>query len=141
LTQVVELADEYKKQGKTLVDVLDDIFKEIGYYDCAQKHIRIDGEQSKEKMNSIIKTLRNLNEGDKIGAFTITEKRDFLKGYKDFPVDNILIFFLDDKNKISIRPSGTEPLLRIYFDITSETKAQLEKDSAQIQKDFNNLIH
>ena len=67
-------------------------------------------------------------------------KGDFLKGYKDFYKDNILIFFLDNKNKLSIRPSGTEPILRIYFDVKSNSKIQLKKDSINLQEGLNNFI-
>jgi len=141
LTQVVELMSEYKKEGKTLVDVLENIYSEIGYYKSNQIQLNLEEKNSKNKMDNILNLFRNKDIGDKIiNDIKITDKWDFKKGYKDFPKDNIIILWLNKDSKISIRPSGTEPILRIYLDIYGRTEKECNSILDDLISYFKNDI-
>ncbi|NOQ50140.1 MAG: hypothetical protein GQ557_00550 [Mycoplasmataceae bacterium] len=135
LVQVIELVDFYKNQGKTLLDVLDQIYDEYGF--SLSKHTvkRFDGIDGKKEMKKIVNDFRNnIKLGDNLNGHLVTEKRDYLSGYKKWPKDNILVFILDKKHRVTIRLSGTEPVLRFYLDISSEN----EKEAKQIEQDLLN---
>jgi phosphomannomutase len=68
-------------------------------------------------MLDFIDSYRKYKIGDKIGEFEITDIWDFKEGYKDYLKDNFIFIHLDNKHWFCLRPSGTEPLLRIYYDI------------------------
>jgi phosphomannomutase len=68
-------------------------------------------------MYDFIDSYRNYNIGDKIGNFEITDIWDFKDGFQDYIPQNFIFIHLDNKHWFCLRPSGTEPLLRIYYDI------------------------
>jgi phosphomannomutase len=77
-------------------------------------------------MEDKINSFKDFKTGDKFGKYTITKIADFQKGYKDYPKDNLIFIHLDDDHHFAIRPSGTEPLLRIYFDSVDGDQKDLE---------------
>lgn len=141
LTQVIELMSEYNKLGKTLVDVLEDIYKEIGYFNSEQIQLKLKGNNALDKMKKILNNFRNKKVGDIItNEMIVTDIWDFQKGYKDFPKENIIILWLDNKSKISIRPSGTEPVLRIYFDVFELSKSKCKETTLSLKKYFEEMM-
>ncbi len=139
LVQVIEIVDYYKKQGKTLVDVLDSIYQIIGYWYSPQKQIRFDGINAMDQMNAIVEKSRKFKSGDMISKFEITEVIDFGEGYKNLPKDNFVQLVLDNKYRVTVRPSGTEPILRIYFDISSDSMEQSKQIHKELEKYFENM--
>ncbi len=141
LTQVIELMCEYKKENKTLVDVLDNIYSEIGYFKSEQIQLKLSGNDSMNKLNKVLNIFRNMEIGDIIiNEIVITKKWDFKEGYKDFPKENIIILWLNNKSKISIRPSGTEPILRIYIDVQESSKSKCLSTLKTLKNYFENNI-
>ena len=141
LTQVIELMSEYKKEGKTLLDVLNNIYKDIGFFKSEQLQIKLVGNNAMDKMNNIINFFRNKEISDKIiGELVITNKFDFKNGYKNFPKENLIILWLNEKSKIAIRPSGTEPILRIYLDIKENSKKECLLTLNTLKKYFKDNI-
>ncbi len=126
LYQVTEMIYEYKTQGKTLIDVLEEIYDKYGYMIMNQKQIVFDGIEGKENLDLFIKKYRDLKPGDEIFGYKIEDVIDMNNGYKDFPKQNILFIYLKNKSFICLRPSGTEPILRIYFDIKGDNKKDTE---------------
>nr|WP_240739571.1 phospho-sugar mutase [Marinitoga lauensis] len=122
---VSEAAGYYKKLGKTLVDVLNDMYKEIGYYFENNFSIIIEGLEGMAKMKKIMEVYRREFPRE-IGDMRLVRYIDYLekKDYDlvngetketDVPKSNVLRFFFDDGSWYAVRPSGTEPKLKIYI--------------------------
>lgn len=135
LAQVIEIIKYYKDKGMTLIDALNEIQNEIGYYVAPQDTLRIEGKGAMEKMHAIIDKFRSTNVGDEFETFEVTKVADFAKGYKHYPIDNILMIRFNNEHSVTIRPSGTEPLLRFYFNAVGKTRAEA-KTKLQLLKDF-----
>lgn len=121
LVQVIEIANEYKKKGKTLVDALYEIYETIGYWHSPQIQRKFLGVNAMDEMNDLVDKARKFEIGEKIASFEITQVIDFAKGHNGLPADNFVQIVLNDEYRVTVRPSGTEPILRIYFDIVSES--------------------
>ena len=114
----------YLEQGKDLVDVLEDLYKEYGYYRDTISNIYLEGLDGKEKIKNIMEFFRN--EKDlKFGEFNIVRREDYLTGeaidYKTnkvskltLPKSNVLRYLFDNGSWFVLRPSGTEPKIKIY---------------------------
>ena len=117
---VAEMYAYYKKAGKTLTDVLDSLYEEHGYYLTDLVSLTYKGASGAEKMKAIIADIR---ESGSIGiddeSFEFT---DFGEGVDGLPKSDVLRF-RNDKVRVIIRPSGTEPKLKIYYQISAESEA------------------
>lgn len=122
---IAEMAAYYKKQGKSLVDVLNGLYSEYGFYKNITLSFEFDGASGMEKMKNIMEKLRNYD-SDEMAGYKITRRADYLLQYDrncetgeqtkiDLPKSNVLSFFLEGGNAIIVRPSGTEPKIKIYF--------------------------
>jgi len=128
-----ELAAELKPQGKTIVDYLDDIYSKYGYFYNHQTEIRLLGAIGFENMRKIMENLRD-NHPAAYGKFKIVGVED---GWSRLPFvsttdkvsKNLLVFNIEppvpqiDSMRITIRPSGTEPKLKIYFEAGTKPAA------------------
>jgi len=124
-----ELAAELKPQGKTIIDYLDEIYSKYGYFRNHQTEIRMLGAIGFENMHRIMDNLRK-NSPAAYGKFKIKSVEDgwnrlpFISG-TDKVSKNMLVFNIEplisgvDSMRITIRPSGTEPKLKIYFEVGS----------------------
>lgn len=119
------MAGYYKKQGKTLIDVLDKLFEEYGCYSETTKSIFCEGESGKERIDRMMKKIRETYpeqiNGSKLKELTDYELsliRDISSG-KTVKIDtektNAVKFLYDDESWVSLRPSGTEPKIKIYI--------------------------
>jgi len=114
-----EMAAFYKKQGKTLVDKINEIYKEFGRYSHELLTYKFAGAVGFSKMQKILKDLRN-NLPTQIDGIKIKEITDYLTQTKfNLPKANVLKFDLQDGSQFIIRPSGTEPLIKAYLTAAS----------------------
>ncbi len=125
---ISELAAELKEEGKTLFDYLDEIYSKYGYCHNYLTEIRLLGAKGMEQILFIMEHLRN-NIIESFGNFTVKEKVDRWEGEPKphlSPTDtasrNVLIFNLDNlpntkSLKVTVRPSGTEPKIKMYFEV------------------------
>lgn len=144
---LAELAAELKKEGKTLIDYLDDIYSEYGYYINYLTEIRLLGASGKEKIDKIQDSLRK-NIPSNFGEF-IVEKHEDCYDRKPIVSDtdksskDVLIFKLKsnanvESMKVTVRPSGTEPKIKIYFEIGARP---IEKHKLpQVKKELNEIL-
>ncbi len=140
LVQVIEIANEYKLKNKTLVDALNEIYEVIGFWKSPQEQIKFEGLKAMENMNSIVDKAKEFKVGEKIGKYKITEVIDFNEGYNGLPKDNFVQIVLNEDYRITVRPSGTEPVLRVYFDIVANNKDETETIFENLKKIINTLI-
>ena len=132
---IVEMASALKLEGKTLVDSLSDIYRRYGTYKNAVQSYAFEGELGMHKMDCIMSKLRENPPakiaGRKIIAYTDyqTSTRVDLDGESkvNLPPSNVLEYELDDKCAIIIRPSGTEPQIKLYYSLFSPDPARLDE--------------
>lgn len=122
----------YKKQGKTLVDRITEIYEKYGYYEHKLKSYEYAGAEGNAKMKKILSDLRN-NLPKKIGGMKVTDTVDYMTQTRfDLPKSNVLSFKLDNGCSLIVRPSGTEPLIKVYF-----TAAKTREENAALFAEMN----
>lgn len=131
---VCEVASELKKQGKTIVDRLNELYDEFGYYQAYVTTYRFEGSTGASQMNEIMSNLRT-NPPKDFAGFKVEHINDYLLGVNDLPKANLISFRLEHGVKVMIRPSGTEPLIKVYLTLT-ETKELNEINRQKLQKSF-----
>ncbi|QEH61646.1 phosphoglucomutase [Spiroplasma chinense] len=129
-TMLVEAAWYYKKQGKTLIDVLEELFVKYGYYYTFTENLNFKPEEIKSKVEPIMKKLREDN-FEKIGSMRIDYAEDYINGLYGMPGQNLMKFYFEDGSWFAVRPSGTEPKIKIYF-VTVGTDEQNAKEKCNI---------
>ena len=141
---VLEMALMLKRIGLTLYDLLHMLYEYYGVHKCYAFSVVYEGLSGKEKMNSIMEKLRN-NPFKKLTDINVTKMYDYKtseiiefpdmkKSKLNFPKTNTVKFFLDDDTTITVRPSGTEPKIKIYFDIIDETEALADNKFKILEK-------
>lgn len=123
---IVEAAAYYASTGKTLIDALEDLYAEFGYYKTALVSRVYPGEKGKEEMDALISALRE-NPLKEIAGIKINEFKDYSKGIEGLPKSNVLSF-IGDGIKVIVRPSGTEPKVKYYL----TAKRPTEKESDEV---------
>ena len=111
---VCQMAAYYYNQGKTLIDALNDIYDEYGYYLDSLDTFVLKGIEGAQKIQSLMTEFRE--NGSKFFD-GIKEVYDFSKGIADLPKENVLKYIFEDGSWLAIRPSGTEPKLKVYYSI------------------------
>jgi phosphoglucomutase/phosphomannomutase len=141
---IAELAAELKKDGKTLIDYLDEIYCRYGYCHNYLTEIRLLGAKGMEQIADIMTHLRD-NLVKSFGEFVVQEKIDRWEGepqphlsITDTASRNVLIFKIDrlpdtKTIKVTVRPSGTEPKIKMYFEVYGEP-CDLKNIAAEKQK-------
>lgn len=121
---ICEMAAYYKKQGKSLLDVLEELKDEYGFYDEKLISIVLEGLEGQEKIGQIMKDFRE-NPLTEIKGLKLEKTIDYLNDDTGIPKSNVLKYYFDDGSWYALRPSGTEPKIKIYI----YSKGESEKDS------------
>ena len=112
---LVECADMLKRQGKTLVDKLNEIYAEFGRYSHKLLSKEFAGASGAAKMKELLTSFRN-SSFDEVGGKKVLEKIDLLgKNVLGLPSSNVIMLNLSDNAQLIVRPSGTEPLIKFYM--------------------------
>ena len=135
---ILEYASELKKVGKTLFDRLNEIYDEFGYYQSKVYSFRFEGESGFNRMKEILENFRK-NTPKSFAGFKVNSVLDYENGVQDLPKANVLEYFLDGGAKIIVRPSGTEPNIKVYV-MLNKTKQQNETDFNLIKKEFDKIM-
>jgi phosphoglucomutase len=135
------MAAYYKKQGKTLADKLEELYKMHGYFLNRLIEFVFEGEQGAYKMAEIMDAFRNEfnDKEDKIAGKKVTKVIDFKKS-AEFPSINALEFVLEDGGGLIIRPSGTEPKLKIYLTAVGSTRKEAEQEAELMTNALGRLL-
>jgi phosphoglucomutase/phosphomannomutase len=123
-----EIAVKMKQQGKTLVDLLHEIYHKFGVY--REKQMSLNFEEGKKGIDAIRQLMERLrkNAPSAIGGQKVVKMEDFLKDTPEhLPKSDVLLFRLEDLSKIIVRPSGTEPKLKIYLAAHTPTFDSIEQ--------------
>lgn len=147
---IAEMALYYKTQGKNLFQALEDLYKKHGYFVEDLLSIEMEGQSGQEKIKEIINNLRK-NPPKQIGDTKIVTLADYgvSKSYDletgketaiNLPSSNVLKFILEDKSWFVVRPSGTEPKMKVYFSVRGKTREEAQNKVEQLKKDVQKLI-
>ncbi len=126
-----ELAAYLAARGESLASRLDAIYSEHGYAKNSLYSYAFGGSEGFTKMQSIMKRLRGGL--DSLAGLAVVEVEDYEKGIKCLPVSNVLRFFLEGDCSFVVRPSGTEPKLKIYVSVTAENEEAAAELTARIK--------
>lgn len=119
-----EMAAYYKAQGKTLLDAMEDLYLEYGYYQSGLLSFDFDGQAGMEIINGLMDGLRK-NPPKKIGDFAVERTVDYENAAATgLPAANVLEFFLTGGGKVMARPSGTEPKIKFYLSVRGGTQEE-----------------
>lgn len=116
---ICQMAAYHKNNGRTLVDALNNIYAKFGFYLDALDTFVLKGKDGAEKIQSI---MANMRENGKSLFDNIKNVLDYSKGIDDLPKENVLKYTFTDGSWIAVRPSGTEPKLKVYYSMCGETK-------------------
>lgn len=146
---VAEAALYYKTtQGKTLADVLEELFEKYGYFLDEQVACTLMGKDGKERIGQIMDRLA-ADSRESLGGQTIASRENYKKQEQkkdgsvlplDFPSVNILGLTFENGGFIKARPSGTEPKIRFYFCIAGTSRQDAEEKLKQTKEGFFSLI-
>lgn len=116
---ILDIAHEMAAEGKTLWDYLAHIEETVGAFASGQITIKLDPLSRHRPITDLLRA----SPPDQIGAKSVATRDDFLAGVGAFPKDNILRYYLSDGSRVIVRPSGTEPKIKVYLDTTGATRA------------------
>ncbi|MGI6570213.1 MAG: phospho-sugar mutase [Caldicoprobacterales bacterium] len=133
---ICEMAAWYKSRGMTLYDGLLALWEKYGYYEDTLKSVQMTGKEGMERIKSLMDGLR-AGRLQEIGGLKVLRFEDYqeskaydmIKGTEeevDLPVSNVLKYIMQDGSWFSIRPSGTEPKIKLYFSSRGESRKEAE---------------
>lgn len=142
---ICEMAAEAKANGKTLLDEMEEIYRDYGYYRDALDSFTLKGKDGLEKIASMISTLRSSDSpfADTDQIIDYSRPVDAELGFGTLPTSNVLKYVLADGSWIAVRPSGTEPKIKIYYSIkgadqgAAEEKLQLTRKAIKDKLGLN----
>jgi len=141
----------YQKQGKTLYDALLDIYEQFGYYKEDLKSLTLKGKEGAEKIKQLLERFRT-EPPAQINNAKLTMAEDYKTSKRvnvrentmeeiRLPKSDVLKYYLEDGSWICLRPSGTEPKVKFYFSVHTES---IEKSNTKLQalaEDFMKQVH
>jgi phosphoglucomutase len=137
---VAEAAAYYRKQGKTLWDVLNEIYAKYGFFAEDEPNIVLEGIPGAQRIQRMMKWFRE-NLPTEVAGAKVDKVIDYINGYEDIPPQNALRLFLDNGSWFAIRPSGTEPKIKFYFYSNQKSREDALKVNADIKKAILDLIN
>ena len=143
-----EAANFYKLRGKNLLDVLEDIYREYGYHEDGIVNLQFAGREGAERIEAIMEYFRS-NRFTHIGSSKLIATEDYLERVRregevtsvlTLPASDVIKFFLEDDAWVVLRPSGTEPKLKIYFSAVSEDRDAAEEKVEELKSVILSMI-
>lgn len=135
---VCEMAAWYKNQGKTLVDGLNEIYDKYGCYLDFLDSFVLKGKDGAEKIQNLMVEFRN--KGKELLP-DIKEIVDFKDGIRDLPKENVLKYIFNDGSWMAVRPSGTEPKIKVYYSIVDPDKNNAKARLENIRQTISSIIN
>ena len=136
---ITEMAAYYKAKGKSLLDVIDEMFEEYGYYSNEVVSIVLEGLDGQERISRIMTQVRN-NPITEVDGLKVENIIDYQNDDTGLPKSNVLKYYLEDDSWFAIRPSGTEPKIKIYINAIGKNIEESEEKLAQINKFMHDVV-
>jgi phosphoglucomutase len=131
---ICEAAAYYKQQGKTLIDVLEELYGRFGYFKEHLESRTLKGKEGMERIRAIMEDWRSA-QPERIGGGRVARVLDYSTGIDDLPLENVLKFILEDGSWFCIRPSGTEPKIKCYFAVCGTSHADADDKLSRLTKE------
>ena len=128
---VCEAAAWYAQQGKTLLDAIEALYKEFGYFRNALCSFAFEGESGMHTMQNLMKNLR-ANTPAEIAGYKVDSAVDYDTDGTGLPRANVLEYHLAGGHKLMVRPSGTEPKIKVYLSAVGESEAAADAVNAAL---------
>ena len=135
---IVEMFSYYKSKGISLLDKLEELYQRYGYYSNYLNSYEFEGLDGFNKMQQIMSKFRN--EIKEIGDYQINKVIDYQKGIDGLPKSNVLKMFLSDGITVVVRPSGTEPKIKIYVSIKGNSIKDNNLKYEELIKQINKVL-
>lgn len=135
---ICEMFCYYADRGISLLDILDALYQKFGY--CVNKvhSYGFEGASGFEKMKKIMDDFRGVS--GELGGRKIVSALDYSDGIDGLPKANVLQFYLEDNCSVIVRPSGTEPKIKVYITVSAETGEAAEAAEQEICEKIEGLM-
>ena len=134
---ICQMAYYYKQQGKTLVDAMNELYAKHGYYKNGLLNFAFEGEDGMKTMNRIMDTLRANAPAD----YEAGKRYDGgAESEISLPKSNVLEYRLENGSKVIVRPSGTEPKIKIYLSAKGDGQAASEEIVGKLEAAIKPLL-
>lgn len=134
---ICQMASWYKNHGKTLVDGLNEIYDEYGYYLDYLDSFVLKGKDGAEKIQELMTYFRNTGKALFDGIESII---DYSGGIGDLPKENVLKYVWSDGSWMAVRPSGTEPKIKVYYSVVDADREKAKKRLDIIREKISDII-
>lgn len=132
---ICEAAAYYKGQGKTLYNVLEELYEQFGYFLESLESRTLKGKDGIAQIQSIMSDWRSAPP-EQVGGVAIDTVLDYAEGLDGLPKENVLKYMLADGSWFCLRPSGTEPKIKVYFAV----RGQSLEDAQQKMKHLSDQV-
>ena len=145
-----EAACYYKSKGKTLWDAMNDIYEKYGYYKETQVSIVMEGAEGAQKIRDMMTNMRNIDI-EKIGDYKVLTfkdvDKDIVKNMQTgevtktgLPKSNVLYYELENNSWCCVRPSGTEPKIKLYMGVKGSSKEDASRKLEDLKNAMTNIV-
>ena len=147
---LAEMSCYYKSIGKSVIEVLEELYNKYGWYSEITYYVKKVGIQGSEDIKNMMKNLREkdlkvlLNKKINIVKdYKLQIKKDYMNNTKsklDLPVSNVIQYILEDGTYITVRPSGTEPKIKYYIYTKGNSKQEADKKLNLVLNEFKEYM-
>ena len=139
---ICEMFAYYKTRGMSLIDKLKELFNKYGYCLNTLHSFEFEGSAGMAKMEEIMHRFREtVSEGYAFAQKKIYKVLDYNRGLNGLPKSNVLKYLLEPNCSVVVRPSGTEPKLKIYISVSAKEKKEAEELENKIVKELSSFLH
>ena len=146
---ICEMFAYYKAQGRSLLDMLDALYRQFGFYQSRLLSFTFEGSAGFARMNGLMASLRKVKP-EQIAGFAVEAAADYQSSIRSaadgetetitLPKSNVLRFFLLGGNEAIVRPSGTEPRLKIYLTATADSKDECARILDGLERELIEMV-
>ena len=136
---ICEMAAYQKAQGRTLLDRLEELYQQYGYYKDVVDSFTLPGVDGQERIADIMDSLRAAD-ASVFGGLTVAERKDYAEGVDELPKANVLKYFFADGGWMAVRPSGTEPKIKFYYSLKGESMKAAEDKVESLRSAVKELM-
>lgn len=135
---ICEMFAHYKAKGRSLIEVLDSLYEEYGYFQESLQSITFEGASGAKKMADLMEKFRT-EPPAKIAGYSVLGVKDYEKGVGELPKSNVLEFNMEQDVNVLVRPSGTEPKIKMYYLVKGSSEAQGKTIVSSLEEYFTEV--
>lgn len=135
---ICEMFAYYKTRGISLLDKLEELYTKFGYCLNTLHSYEFEGSAGLEKMQNIMTSMRE--DMPEIGGIKVVKVNDYLKGIDGLPKSDVIKFYLEGNGSVVVRPSGTEPKMKVYVSISAKNEAEANDSEKKVVSFMEQLL-